>query len=82
MQSVIQILRRAGSVSLSRARHTSGNRGEEPDGKDERRYFVGHFGGRHHRFSRLVERENCPAARFRRVLLVRSSHDQSTITRG
>ena len=46
MQSVIQILRRAGSVSLSRARHTSGNRGEEPDGKDERRNFVGHFGGR------------------------------------
>lgn len=32
--------------------------------------------------SRLVERENCPAAGFRRVLLVRSSHDQSTITRG
>lgn len=76
LQSIIQILCRAGSVSLSRARHTSGNRGQEPDGKDER-HFVRHFGGRHHRFTNektVQQRGSVACYSYARLMINRRSH--------
>lgn len=78
LQSIIQILRRAGSISLSRARHSPGN-DQEPDGKDER-HFVRHFGGRHHRFTSRRTRKlsssgvSVACYSYARLMINRRSH--------
>ena len=77
MQSVIQILSRAGSVSLSRAGHVSWNvEQQQQPGSDDQRY-VRHF-LRRRRLSRLVETRKLFNDPTSCVSLVRPSHDQST----
>lgn len=91
LQSVIQILGRAGSVSLSRARHVSWNveqQQQQQPGSDDQRH-VRHFHGwrcclrrrrrrSRCRLSRLVETRKLFNDPTSRVSLVRPSHDQST----